>query len=249
MIHNNDEVLSYWQQENVESMYDKYLLNAEIDLIKTNILPNSKILDAGCGEGEGTLHYSKIPGVTIHATDFSDTRLKKAKENLKGVSNVILKKIDFLGEYELDDDYDIIITQRFLINLMEFDLQKKVIINLMNRLKENGQFLMLEGSKDGVDELNAFRKIFSLDPIPIKWHNLFFKNSELENFLNLEGFKIIDEIGLGDYFLLTRGIRPVFDKKLDWNVNYNRIASTVDLKEVLKLNTRFSRLMLWVITK
>src|SRR3989344_9046879 len=102
IIHNSKEVLEYWDRADVESMYDKNLLNLEIRLIKDRITQNSKILDAGCGEGESTLEYSKIPGVKIHAVDFSETRLKKAAKRLSKHSNVTLKKVDFLGKYSLN---------------------------------------------------------------------------------------------------------------------------------------------------
>jgi 2-polyprenyl-3-methyl-5-hydroxy-6-metoxy-1,4-benzoquinol methylase len=53
MIHNDEQVLAYWNKPDEESMYHKHLLNAEIDLIRQRLTPNAKILDAGCGEGEG----------------------------------------------------------------------------------------------------------------------------------------------------------------------------------------------------
>lgn len=53
MDHDNGNILAYWNRQDVESMYDKHLLNAEIELIRRRITVNSKILDAGCGEGEG----------------------------------------------------------------------------------------------------------------------------------------------------------------------------------------------------
>ena len=46
--HHKKEVLEYWNRDDVESMYDKYLLKLEIELIRERILKNSKILDAGC---------------------------------------------------------------------------------------------------------------------------------------------------------------------------------------------------------
>lgn len=249
MVHNNKEVLDYWNQDEVESMYDKHLINSEIQLIKRQIKNNSKILDAGCGEGEGTLIYSDIPGAIIHAVDFSETRLKKAKKTLAGKDNVTLKKVDFLGEYSLDNDYDFIISQRFLINLMEWDLQKKVLTDIMGMLKKGGRFLMLEGSIDGVDELNNFRKIFKLNPIEIKWHNLFFSDKKLIEFMETSGFKLISTDGLGEYFMLTRGIRPVFDKNLNWDDEFNLIATDIKLRELLGLKDRLSRLKLWIFEK
>lgn len=248
-IHNNHEVLEYWNQDQVESMYDKYLLNLEIKLIKEKIKEKSKILDAGCGEGEGTLEYSKVSGVKIHAVDFSETRLKKAARRLTRQKNVVLKKVDFLRTYLLDKDYDIIISQRFLINLMEWKLQKKVLLDFKSMLKTGGRLILLEGSTDGVDSLNNFRKLFGLKPIPIKWHNLFFNDKTLIKFMESNGMKLIEEDGLGEYFMLTRGIRPLFESKLNWNSNFNRNASSQDLKNMLRLGAVCSRLKLWVFKK
>lgn len=249
MTKNNNEVLEYWNKNEIESMYDKNLLNIEIELIKSFINPNSKILDAGCGEGEGTLEYSKIKNIEIDAVDFSDTRLLKAKNRLKYKNNVKLEKIDFLEPYKLDGGYDFIISQRFLINLMEWELQKKVILDLISMLKPGGKLLMLEGSKEGVNELNHIRKLFNLDPLGIKWHNLFLENNLIDSLIEENNLKLISKKGLGEYFLLTRAIRPYFDKKLEWDDEFNYMASKSELVDVLRLNDKCSRLILWVIEK
>lgn len=246
MIRENQSILNYWDKDDIESMYDKNLLNAEIQIIKGQLQPNTKILDAGCGEGEGTYVYSKIPGVTIHATDFSDVRLKKAGDRLCGSNNVLLKKVDFLEEYNLDHDYDFVISQRFLINLMEWRLQSKVLLDFMHMLKHGGKLILLEGSQNGVDELNNFRSIWGLDPISVKWHNLFFDDDVLVSFMKQNGFKLIDQKGLGSYFLLTRGIKPNLDKELSWDCEFNRIAATEKIEEILNIGLKFSRLKLWV---
>lgn len=249
MAHNNKEVLKYWNQKKIESMYDKNLLNLEIKLIKEKLKNNSKILDAGCGEGEGSMIYSDIPGSIIHAVDFSETRLKKAEKRLKNKKNIFLKKVDFLNNYKLDTDYDFIISQRFLINLMKWSLQKKVITDLMNMLNPNGTLLIMEGYVEGVNELNEFRSLYNLSPIPIKWHNLFLKNNKLISFMKSQGYKLIEEDGLGEYFLLTRGLKPIFSKKLNWNNNFNKISSRQPIRDLLSLKYKFSRLKLWGFSK
>jgi SAM-dependent methyltransferase len=249
MVHNNKEVLEYWNKPEVESMYDKYLINSEINLIDSRITDDSKIFDAGCGEGEGTLIYSQKKNVIVHAADFSETRLIKAKERLSHLSNIKLMQIDFLSDYEMDNDFDFIVSQRFLINLMEWELQKKVILDLTKHLKMGGKLLMLEGSEDGVEQLNVFRAFFGLEPIPVKWHNLFFKSELLEPFLKKNKLRIVEKDGLGDFFLLTRGIRPYFDKELNWDSSFNKISADINLKNCLNFKEKFSRLVLWVIEK
>lgn len=249
MVHNNKEVLEYWNKSEVESMYDKNLINAEIALICSKITQGSKILDAGCGEGEGTFEYAHITDCTVHGVDFSETRLIKAKERLTQLPNVTLQQVDFLSNYVLDTDFDYIIAQRFLINLMEWDLQKKVILDLVSHLKPGGKFLMFEGSQDGVDELNAFRSLYNLPAIDVKWHNLFFKNELMNQLLQENNLKLVETDGLGEYFLLTRGIRPSLDSNLDWDTQFNQVSASSEVKNALRLKDKFSRLKLWVIEK
>lgn len=248
-VQNYNQVLEYWNQNTVESMYDKNLLNLEIDLIKKRIPKKSKILDAGCGEGEGTLEYSKIPQVLIHAVDFSDTRLKKASKRLIKCRNIFLKKINFLADYSLDNDYDIIISQRFLINLMGWKLQKKVLADFKSMLKKGGKLILLEGSINGVKSLNHLRGLFGLKEIPVKWHNLFINDNKLIKFMESIDMSFLEEDGLGEYFILTRGIKPIFEKDLSWDNQFNRIAASLKLKEVLNLKGNCSRLKLWVFKK
>jgi len=244
-MHNNEEVLDYWNQPEVESMYDKHLLALEISLIRARLSPGAKILDAGCGEGEGTAAYAGIPGVAIHAVDFSETRLAKAADRLAGVTNVVLKRVDFLSEYSLDHDYDFVVSQRFLINLMDWELQQRVILDLMSRLRPGGRLLMLEGSQQGVDSLNAFRDMWGLPPIPVKWHNLFIEDLRLEVFMAKHGYPLVDQDGLGAYFLLTRGIRPALDPKVNWDSRFNEAAAGSAVGHALALGSKFSRLKLW----
>jgi ubiquinone/menaquinone biosynthesis C-methylase UbiE len=230
-------------------MYDKHLINAEIDLIKEHILPNTKVLDVGCGEGEGTLVYSEVEGVTVHGADFSETRLKMAAERLKDKKNVVLKQIDFLEDYILDNDYDTIVSQRFLINLMDWSLQSKVLHDLGKLLKIRGHIVLLEGSEQGVNSLNEFRAAWGLEPIPVKWHNLFLDDKKLIDFMRAEGFKMVRQDGLGTYFLLTRGIRPTLDEGVNWDCEFNRLAATKRMRNLLQFNTKFSRLKLWSFRK
>ena len=141
------------------------------------------------------------------------------------------------------------VSQRFLINLMEWPLQQKVLLDLAARLKPGGRLLLLEGSRQGVDSLNEFRKALGLEPIEIKWHNLFFDDQALVGFMGEHGVELVDHDGLGTYFLLTRGIRPTLDQTLNWDCDFNRLAAAAAPEELLGLGARFSRLKLWSFQK
>jgi ubiquinone/menaquinone biosynthesis C-methylase UbiE len=247
--YDHDKVLSHWDNNKVESMYDKHLLQAEIELIRQRIQEGSKVLDAGCGEGEGTLAYAEIPGTKVHAVDFSTTRLQKATERLQGHKNVTFKQVDFVGEYQLDHDYDVVICQRFLINLTDWEIQKKVLLDLMGLLRKGGRLFLLEGYMQGVLALNQFRSQFGLPEIPVQWHNLFFDDEKLKPFMTQQGFTLEDEDGLGAYFLLTRGVRPALQTNLEWDCDFNKAAATGAVREMIGCRDKFSRLKLWVFRK
>src|SRR5262249_673112 len=210
---------------------------------------NAKILDAGCGEGEGTLAYSDIPGVVVHAVDFSATRIALARQRLTGRHNVVLQQADLLSKYTFDDNYDVIVSQRFLINLMEWPLQQEVVLKLMQLLKPGGQLLMMEGSQQGVRSLNDLRSSLGLQPIPIKWHNLFFDDELLIRFMQQNNYRLTAQEGLGTYFMLTRAIRPLLDSYLSWDCEFNRLPALPAISEFLALGTKFSRLKLFVFEK
>lgn len=247
--YNREDVLEFWNRDEVESMYDKHLLNGEIDAIRRRIPEGSRVLDAGCGEGEGTLAYSAVPGVTVHGVDFSETRLRKARERLHSCANVTLAQADLLADEALPGGFDVVISQRFVINVTEWSLQQKLLLRLIGLVNPGGRLLMLEGSRDGVEELNRFRAGLGLPPIDVKWHNLFFDDSALETFMERNGLRLLEKDGLGAYLLLTRGLRPVFDAELNWDCDFNKRAASKEISDLLGLRDRFSRLKLWVFRK
>jgi SAM-dependent methyltransferase len=244
-----EKILAYWNDPQVESMYDKHLLNGEIELIRRRLSVNAKILDAGCGEGEGTLAYSTVPGVTVHAVDFSETRLAMARRRLAGRDNVLVRQLDLLAAHDIDRDYDFVISQRFLINLPDWSLQQQMLLDLMSRLKPGGRLLMFEGSRQENDALNALRATVGLKPILERWHNVFFDDDLVISFMQRNNFALIEQDGLGAYFVLTRGIRPMLDSALNWDSDFNRLAALPKIAELLGFNERFSRLKLFVFAK
>ena len=172
-----------------------------------------------------------------------------AKRRLAGRDNVLLRQLDFLKAHELDKDYDFVISQRFLINLPDWVLQQEVLLDLMSRLKPGGKLLMLEGSQQENDALNEFRAAVGLKPILERWHNVFFDDDLLIGFMQRNNFSLVEQDGLGAYFVLTRGVRPMLDTVLNWDCDFNRLAAIPVIAERLGFKERFSRLKLFVFAK
>jgi len=244
------KIKEHWQRDDVASMYDKHYAAAEVSIILPHIPGSARVLDAGCGEGEGTLGIASVPGACVCGCDYSATRLKKAAERLRDCRNVELRQVDFLQDFShIGDDFDRIVTQRFLINIPTWEGQSDVLLRLMDRLRPGGKLLMLEGYRQGAEELNQLRRLFGLEPVPVLWHNKYIDDDLLVPLMTQHGYALEHEDGLGAYMFLTRGIRPCFEAQLDWDCAFNQASASCEIRDLLRMGARFSRVKLWVFAK
>ena len=109
--------------------------------------------------------------------------------------------------------FDLVMTQRCLQNLPDWETQKRAVANLRSRVVEGGTLLLMECSKDGVTQLNHVRADFGLDPIDgiEPWHNSFLRDQWM-----------IDELGASiEYFTSTyMFLAKVLHKKLSYVARY-----------------------------
>jgi len=233
----------HWAESSTESMYDKTLLRTEIALIRKHI-KGPRLLDAGCGEGEGTLEYSTLKDVEIEALDISYQRLNLARTRLINSSNVTLHQHDVLKSW--NDTYDTVISQRLIINLESLDQQRVVISHLSDMVKPGGRLILSEGSMNGANELNKFRSFYGLPPIPVPAHNLFMLDNDLTGHCEAVGLQLIFRETLGAYYLLTRGLQPALKNEFDWASEFNKTSSLDSVQGYLPCADIFSRIKLWI---
>lgn len=209
-------------------MPDDYLFKAETAKIK-KLLGSGKLLDVGCGEGRATYTYSQIPGLIVQGIDYANNRLRVARRNyprIKFITADLTKKLPAAK-------YDYIVSQRFLINLANWQQQSTVIKRLLKLLLPKGKLILCEGSLQGVKRLNVFRSKLALKYIPVRWHNVFIDDNKLIRL----GFKCLG--GFGGYFLLTHGVRPFFDQQTEWKCKFNQLAVNIEMP------AEYSRLKIW----
>lgn len=247
------EVADHWNDPNVQSMYDKCLMGLETELIM-KALPydgSPMILDAGCGEGEGTVVYSTINGSSVVGLDSSPVRLELARKNLRGVPNVGLIMASVTEMPFPDDSFSAVVTQRCLINLLTDDERRKAIGELVRVCKLGCQIICLEGSVEGHEGLNLARSRFGLPPIDVRFHNRFFTNKEICEAFAEEGAELEYTVGLGGYLYLTRVIKPAVlaEEGVNvprWDTDFNTIA--INENSVVK-RPDCDRLKMWVFSK
>lgn len=231
-----EEIKNYWNQkarqfalshkgEMGNTLDDENLRGLEIAAIEKYLSSNTRVLDIGCGNGFSTLQFAKKKDIFIDGMDYAEDMVKNALDLLK-LNPQLKERVKFFvgdvtGSLPVTNKYDIIITERCLINLCSWERQKQAFLKIKDMLNENGKLLMLEGVKDNLDKLNEVRSRLKLPPIKVVWHNLFFEKEKFETFIS-KHFKIeaVDNFG-STYMLISRSIlHKVFKDKFDKDIDY-----------------------------
>jgi SAM-dependent methyltransferase len=133
----------------------------------------------------------------------SKAQSRAGLKNLKIVDGDILELSAYPGRF------DVIITERVLINLPSWDLQKHAIEQIWQALKPGGLYLLLENTHDANDVVNAYRERVGLPAIPIHWHNHFLHIDEFKKFIDGK-FDLIERKGFNLYYFLSRVYSQMF---------------------------------------
>jgi ubiquinone/menaquinone biosynthesis C-methylase UbiE len=252
------EILEYWDQKAKElkelpqaTMRDVQLRLLEIDLILGQLKEDEEVLDVGCGNGFATVIFServkKIAGI-----DFSSEMVDQAdnilKRNHKNKTNISFKQMDVLNLSYPEDTFDVVISERCLINLRSWVEQKKAMLEIKRVLIKGGRFLMIEGTSEGLDKLNNLRESYGLHRIEKHWHNLLFDDDKLMTFIRKE-FTTKEIISLGTYYFISRVVHPLMvspdEPKFEAKINEvaRRIATDIPGFDDISINK------LYVMTK
>jgi ubiquinone/menaquinone biosynthesis C-methylase UbiE len=203
-------VQEYWEQTDTVSILDKNLHKIEIETASRYITNTDSILDVGCGDGEATIEYAKLAKSCTGLERSNHLRsIAESKATASGLKNINFIKGDVLALKDVPGTFDVVITQRLLINLLSWEEQMEGIMNVYGKLKPGGRFVMIENTGDSFLAMNDMRLDVGLQPIPQHWHNRFFDYKKLEAFM--EGkFELLKTHDLGLYYFLTRVYVPMF---------------------------------------
>ena len=234
----NNEILEFWNSRahlgSLAGTNDLGLKQLEMQTIATYISDGQRVLDLGCGSGTAAFYLAENKSLEIMGMDFSPEMVKHAnnERDMKGFSKSHLnfavqdvRKLDELISVQANF-YDVVLTERVLINLETWDEQKKAIRDIISLLRPGGIYLMCENLHEGLDNLNLMRGNVGLEPIASPWHNRYLQKAEVEeiDFAELIEFRDFTSV----YYLFSRVINAWLAKEQNEDPKYdapiNRLA-------------------------
>ncbi len=206
----------------------------ELAAIAGYVRDGMRILEVGCGNGITAIELARSRNVTILAIDYAADMIVAAKalqDNQQLTGSVRFQVGDVQSLAGLTEKFDLIYTERVLINLPDWPAQKKAIGDIAELLTEGGIYVMCENSQDGLDELNDLRARVDLPAIVAPWHNRYLRDRELEE-INVPGLRLVAiNYFSSTYYFLSRivnasaaaraGIEP------DYDAAVNQLALTL----------------------
>lgn len=216
----------YWESPDTISLLDKNLRKLETDFVLSQINSSDEMADFGCGDGESTVHYAAKARSCLALEHSNHLRAKAADRfAVAGLRNVTVVGGDALDLSAYADMFDLVVSQRVVINFMTWEEQKRVLENIRSTLRYGGRYIMIENTFEGFEAMNEVRRAVGLKNVPLHdWHNHFLHYDQLMEFLKGK-FTIEKTHTFNLYYLLTRVFLNMFAKF----EGYGRIAVKDDV--------------------
>ncbi|OGP71872.1 MAG: hypothetical protein A2Z73_01210 [Deltaproteobacteria bacterium RBG_13_60_28] len=231
----SEDICDFWNQRARLGMEagtkDLIAKQLEIEAIAAYVRDGMKVLDAGCGNGVTAIELARRHKIDLIGIDLAEQMVAAATgmaANQALLGSVKFQVGDVLNLSGFPRDFDLIYTERVLINLPDWPQQQQAIADIIKLLRPGGLYVMCENSQDGLEEINALRLHLGLGAISPPWHNRYFRDAEIEQAVFqgaiLEG---ISYYGATYYFLsrvVNAWLAAQENKEPDYHAPVNKLA-------------------------
>jgi len=242
-----EKIKQYWDERAKQHLGaissttdDVHLRELEINTIiqtfrEIGILSYGTILDVGCGDGYSTAKLAlAFPHVRFHGIDYSATMIEIATKRLhsepryRNQIELTVGDVTELAKACGNAKYDIVLSDRCLINLESSESQQNAMSQIAEHTKSGGYYVAIENFVEGQENMNEARKSVGLPEIPIRWHNLYFREGDFtrcaQRFFGNITFKDFSS----SYYFATRVIYSAMcqmrGEKPDYNHEIHELA-------------------------
>ena len=215
-----DHIYDYWNNQGKKyktdptaSWGDSHCIALEIEEIANYLKDGASVLDIGCANGYSAASQIDKKDIKITGIDFSEEMIDAANTR-RSKNSDYMKKLSFeLGDIrdikKPDDSFDVVYTTRVLINLPNWEEQRKGIEECIRVCKKGGLVIFSESFWEPLSKLNTIRMAFGVEPLGMHNFNRYLKKNDLEEYLDSRKikFECIDFSSV--YYLGTRVLNLV----------------------------------------
>jgi SAM-dependent methyltransferase len=147
---------------------------------------NLRILDICCGDGRGLQKFKELGFIDVTGVEVSEEKINFAKT----IGYNIIKQDICCGPFNFGEKYDIIYSSHTIEHVLN---PEYTIKNIMNSLKEDGQFILILPYPDiyAADPNNDHRFKIHCGVIPLGLH-ICDNGQTTVNIINNMGFKVVN---------------------------------------------------------
>lgn len=220
-------IKEYWESQaekfgdsHAASWGDNYMIALEIGMIAEHIKTGNTILDIGCANGYSAFkQLESHKQISITGIDFSEKMIEAAKKKKSAME--LSDEINFytgdIREIRSNDNtFDVVYTTRVLINLPDWEQQKKGIEECIRVTKPGGKIILCEAFWEPLIKLNAIRAVENLPPLVEHDFNRYLKKSYLEPFLKEKNLSYQVNAFSSVYYLGSRFLRELVTNPSDY---------------------------------
>lgn len=212
-----DDILKLYKEqaschgaEGTSTIQDMRTRELELSALLRHLKDGMRVLEIGCGNGYTGEMIVRLYALDLHAFDFSQDMIDIAKKrDLSGIRGKLSFTCDDVLELKADGQYDVVMSERCIQNLISWDDQKKALGNIVSWMKPGGAYVMLESFWTGLNNLNEAREEVGLEPIAESWHNHFFVEDDVMALMDSLGCECVEQDKfLSGYYFGSRVLMP-----------------------------------------
>ena len=245
------EIYEFWSQQaaehhqsSVASWSDIRVIEMEIDQISKRLSDGDRVLDVGCANGFSTVQFAARREVKLRGLDYVPKMIEEARERVERLSPPVRDRLEFdVGDItqlaEEDSSYDKVIVIRVLINLGDWERQRRGLQESARVLRSGGVLLLSEATLQGWERLNRLRGEWGLPDIPVPPFNEYVDQERV--IAELSGKMRLLEICnfASTYYVGTRVLKPLLrqatnapvdiaDPGAEWNRWFSALPAAGD---------------------
>jgi len=209
-------------------------------------------LEAGCGNGANCLELAKrFPEARFDGFDYVPEMVDAANKNRDEKGGALKQSLRFFqGDVlalsdvsEAAESYDVVFTDRCLINLTDPALQKQGIKQLAEKVKAGGSLIMIENAQQTYDRQNRCRVDLGLPPRTPASFNLFFDEEDILPHVESCGFFLvgIDDFGSIHDLVLYALVPAQNGGEVDYSHPLVEAATVLSLKTAVSQPSSFGQ--------